>query len=83
MQLSNSLSHPGPFYHKEENGKSNNIKVFERNNTKIKGALDSQPQVIKFTSCLSMVGGSVLVLRHEIAEILLKVALKHKKSKSL
>jgi len=35
MQLPNSLSHPDPFYHKEENGKSNNIKVFERNNTKI------------------------------------------------
>jgi hypothetical protein len=29
-----------------------------------KGALDSQPQVIKFTSCLSMVGGSLLVLFH-------------------
>ena len=27
-----------------------------------KGALDSQPQVIKFTSCLSMVGGSLRVL---------------------
>jgi hypothetical protein len=24
---------------------------------------DSQPQVIKFTSCLHMVGGSLLVLR--------------------
>ena len=24
-----------------------------------KGALDSQPQVIKFTSCLPMVGGSL------------------------
>jgi hypothetical protein len=32
----------------------------------------------KVYHCLSMVGGSVLVLRHEIAEILLKVALKHK-----
>jgi hypothetical protein len=32
-----------------------------------KGALDSQPQVIKFTSC-----------RHDIAEILLKVALNTK-----
>jgi hypothetical protein len=49
------------------------------------GALDSQPQVIKFTSCLPMVGGSLWVLRllpttktgrHDIAEILLKVALK-------
>ena len=28
-----------------------------------KGALDSQPQVIKFTSCLAMVGGSLRVLR--------------------
>ena len=28
-----------------------------------KGALDSQPQVIKFTSCLPMVGGSLWVLR--------------------
>jgi hypothetical protein len=29
-----------------------------------KGALDSQPQVIKFTSCLSMVGGSLIL--HEL-----------------
>ena len=28
-----------------------------------KGALDQQPQVIKFTSCLPMVGGSLQVLR--------------------
>jgi hypothetical protein len=28
-----------------------------------KGALDSQPQVITFTSCLPMVGGSLRVLR--------------------
>jgi hypothetical protein len=28
-----------------------------------KGALDSQPQVIMFTSCLPMVGGSLRVLR--------------------
>jgi hypothetical protein len=28
-----------------------------------KGALDSQPQLIKFTSCLPMVGGSLQVLR--------------------
>ena len=28
-----------------------------------KGALDSQSQVIKFTSCLPMVGSSLLVLR--------------------
>jgi len=27
-----------------------------------KGALDSQPQVIKLTSCLPMVGGSLCVL---------------------
>ena len=49
-----------------------------------KGALDSQPQVIKFTSCLPMVGGSLWVIRLPpplklvaiiIAEILLKVAL--------
>ena len=51
-----------------------------------KGALDSQPQVIKFTSCLLMVRGSLRVLRLlpplklvaiiDRAEILLKVALK-------
>jgi hypothetical protein len=50
-----------------------------------KGPFDSQPQVIKFTSCLPMVGGSLRVLRlppslktgrHDIAEILLKVELK-------
>ena len=54
-----------------------------------KGALDSQPQVIKFTSCLPMVGGfspgtpvssTTKTGRHDIAEILLKVALKHQKS---
>jgi len=28
-----------------------------------KGALDSLPQVIKFTSCLPMVGGSLRVFR--------------------
>jgi hypothetical protein len=28
-----------------------------------KGTLDSQPQVIKFTSCLPMVGGSLRVFR--------------------
>jgi hypothetical protein len=48
------------------------------------GALDSQPQVIKFTSCLPMVGDSLRVHpassttktgRHDIAEILLKVAI--------
>jgi hypothetical protein len=52
-----------------------------------KGALDSQPQVIKFTCCLPMVGGSHRVLRllpplklvaNDTAEILLKVALNTK-----
>ena len=28
-----------------------------------KGALDSQPEVIKFTSCLHRIGGSLRVLR--------------------
>jgi hypothetical protein len=46
-----------------------------------KGALDSQLQVIKFISCLPMVGGSLPASStnktacHDIAEILLKVAL--------
>jgi hypothetical protein len=45
-----------------------------------KGALDSQPQVIQFTSCLPMVGGSFWVLRllpplKLVAMILLKYAL--------
>jgi hypothetical protein len=53
-----------------------------------KCALDSQPQVIMFTSCLPMVSGSLRVLRllpplklvtmNDIAEILLKVALSTK-----
>jgi hypothetical protein len=51
-----------------------------------KGALDSQQQVIKLTSCLPIVGGSLQVLRllppiklvAMIAEILLKVALNTK-----
>jgi hypothetical protein len=45
-----------------------------------KGSFDSQPQVIKFTSCLPMVGGSSTTKtgRHDIAEILLKVALINK-----
>ena len=43
--------------------------------------------VIKFTSCLPMVGGSpasstTKTGRHDIAEMLRKVALKHQKSKS-
>ena len=48
-----------------------------------KGALDSHPQVIKFTSCLPMVGSSLRVLRllpplKLVAMILLKVALNTK-----
>jgi hypothetical protein len=52
-----------------------------------KGALDSQLHVIKFTSCLAMFGGSLWVLptsfttktgHHDIAGILLKVALNTK-----
>jgi hypothetical protein len=48
-----------------------------------KGALDSQPQVIKFTSCLPMVGGSLRVLRllpplKLVVIILLKVVLSTK-----
>ena len=54
-----------------------------------KGALDSQQHVIKFTSCLPMVGGffpgtvafsTTKTGRHDIAEISLKLALKHQKS---
>ena len=51
-----------------------------------KGAFDSQPQVIKFSNCLPMVGGSLRLppplklVAMTIAEILLKVALKHQKS---
>jgi len=51
-----------------------------------KGALDSQPQVIKFTSCFpngqwfSPGTSTTKTGRHDIAEILLKVALKHQKS---
>jgi hypothetical protein len=53
------------------------------------GGLDLQPQVIKFTNCLPMVGDSLRVLpassttkmgHHDIAEILLTMALKHQKS---
>jgi hypothetical protein len=48
-----------------------------------KGAFDSQPQVIKFTSCLPMVGGSpasstTKTGRHDIANI---VAVPKKKRK--
>ena len=54
-----------------------------------KGALDSQPQVIEFTSCLPMVGwfspgtpvsSTTKVGRHDITEILLNVGLRHQKS---
>jgi hypothetical protein len=50
-------------------------------------ALDPQPQVIKFITCLPMVGGSprgtsasftTNTGRHDLAEILLKVALSTK-----
>ena len=41
----------------------NNIKNDVRLCKLQKGALDSQPQVIKFSSCLPMVGGSLRVLR--------------------
>jgi hypothetical protein len=46
------------------------------------GALDSQPHVIKFTSCLPMVGGSPRLPPplKLVVMILLKVALKHKQS---
>jgi hypothetical protein len=53
------------------------------------GALDSQLQVIKFTSCLPIgrwfspgypASSTTKIGRHDIAEILLKVALKHQKS---
>jgi hypothetical protein len=48
-----------------------------------KGAFDSQPQVIKLTSCLPIVGGSLLVFQllpplKLVAMILLKVALNTK-----
>ena len=60
---------------------------YQTTHTSKKGAFDSQLQVIKFTSCLPMVGGSLRVLRlhsplktgcHDIAEILLKVVLSTK-----
>jgi hypothetical protein len=38
------------------------FKLYMGNNIK-KGAVDLQQQVIKFTSCLPMVGGSLRVLR--------------------
>ena len=58
---------------------------------KKKSALDSQPQMIKFTSCFPMVGGSpgtpasstTKTGRHDIAEILLKVALNTKNQNQL
>jgi hypothetical protein len=42
-----------------------------------KGALYSQPQVIKLTSCLSMVGGSLLVLRTVVKELRSKMFGQH------
>ena len=55
-----------------------------------KGALDSQPQVIKLTSELlahgqwfspgTLASSSTKSGRHDVAEILLKMALKHQKS---
>jgi hypothetical protein len=54
-----------------------------------KGELDLQPHVIKIISCLPIVGGffpgtaassTTKTGRHGIAEILLKLALKHQKS---
>ena len=42
---------------------TNNYKVFDHVQLCKKGALDSQPQGIKFTSCFPMVGGSLRVLR--------------------
>ena len=49
------------------------------------GALDPQPQVIKFTSCLPMVGGSLRVFRllpplKVVAMILVEVALSTQKN---
>ena len=37
-----------------------------------KGALDSQPQVIKFTSCLPMVGGSLRIIHFSDVTLLFK-----------
>jgi hypothetical protein len=54
-----------------------------------KGALDSQPQLIKFTTCLpngrwfslgTPASSTTKTGRHDIAEILLKKAIKHQKS---
>ena len=50
-----------------------------------KGALDSQPQVIKLTSCRWFSPGSPACSitktgRHDITEILLKLAVRHQKS---
>ena len=51
-----------------------------------KGALDSQPQVIKFTNCLPMVGGSpasstTKTGRHDIAENIVESGVKTQKIK--
>jgi len=51
-----------------------------------KGVLDSQSQVIKFTSCFSPGTPAFSTTKtghHDIAEILLKVALKHQKSNQI
>jgi hypothetical protein len=54
-----------------------------------KGALDSQLQVIKFTSCLPMVGGSLIIDQHRlnfflnVIRIRMLVNIKHSSSNSL
>ena len=57
-----------------------------------KGALDSQPQVIKLTSCLFMVGGSLLGTPassttktgcHDIAKNIAESGVKHNKSNQI
>jgi hypothetical protein len=46
------------YYYRHDRVKNWVLIIYYKN-----GALDSQPQVIKFTSCLAMVGGSLRVLR--------------------
>ena len=57
-----------------------------------KGALDSEPQVIKLISCLFMVGGSLLGTpassttkagRHDIAKNIAEIGVKHNKSNQI
>ena len=49
-----------------------------------KDALDSQLQVIKFTSCLSMVGGSLQILRlSPPLKLVTESGLKHNKSNQI